>query len=592
MGASSRRKLPRELSLAALLAMVTCASLVPVVLLGAYGIKVIVEGERVQETRRVIEVARAVSQSVDRELDAYREKANVLAASSTLQSGDIEGFGRLARESGVKMDSRFVLIDRSFRELVNTRAPNDSNLPSSAHIDAVRRVFETGKPLVSDLQTGAYSNELTFSVMTPVFIGTEVRYALALSPDHNAIQTILMQNYLPDGWLSTIIDSKYRILARSSRFDEYFGRGASDGIRLLMTEPTGTIDTVDLEGRHAVTAYITSSISGWRTVVWVPKSVIAAPSQRLRWLTSGLALLTLLISLGGAALVGYLIRRPAAQIVESAHKLSAGEPVVYHPSVMREANMVHRALAETAEVIAKREHELRLSDEHTQFIMRELSHRSKNLLAIIQSMARQTSRNSCNMAEFERRFEERISGLARSHDLLIGRNWQGAMLADLVDSQLAPFIDSTKDRVTFAGPDILVRPAAAHTLGMVLHELATNASKYGALSSPAGRIEIDWRLEHPIVDAPHFHMRWRESGGPPVTAPQRHGFGHVVIERMTASAFGGAAHVSWAKSGFMWELDAPAAAIDGTMAVESRPADGDAKVSPEAPLQAKVSTHA
>jgi two-component sensor histidine kinase len=258
---------------------------------------------------------------------------------------------------------------------------------------------------------------------------------------------------------------------------------------------------------------------------------------------------------------------------------------------MREANMVHRALAETADAIAKREHELRLSDEHTHFILRELSHRSKNLLAIIQSMARQTSRNSRNMAEFERRFEERISGLARSHDLLIGRNWQGAMLADLVESQLAPFVDNTRERVTFAGPDILVRPGAAHTLGMVLHELATNASKYGALSCPSGRIEIDWSVEHPMVEPPHFHMKWREIGGPPVSPPERHGFGHVVIERMTASAFGGAAHVSWERSGFIWELDAPASAIDAAIFSESKPADGDPKVNADVPpAPARVST--
>jgi two-component sensor histidine kinase len=588
---SIKSKFARDVPLGALLALITCASLIPVVLLGAYGIKLIVDAERVQETRRLAEVARALGQSVDRELDTYREKINVLATSPTLQHDDLTAFARLARDMSVQTESRIILVDRTFRQRVNTRSATDTALPETNNRDVVEQVLRTGKPMIGNLLAGSYSKQLAFTVVAPVFVDGIVKYALALGPDPSSIQYVLRQNYVPDGWLGAIIDRNATILARSERFDEFFGKKASGSLSAVMTKQGDTLETVDLDGRHAITSYVTSPISGWRTVVWAPKAVIAASSRRLQWLTSGLAALTLLISIASAVLLGILIKKPANQVVASAHALSAGDPVVYQPSLMREANMVHRAMAEASDVIAKREYELRVSEEHTKFIMRELSHRSKNLLAIIQSMARQTGRNSSSMAEFERRFEERISGLARSHDLLIGRNWQGAMLADLVESQLKPFVDDVNGRVEIIGPDLLIRPAAAHTLGMVLHELATNASKYGALSNAVGRIAITWNVDHRIGRVPRFHMTWRESGGPLVSKPTRQGFGHIVIERMTASAFGGTAAVSWDESGFTWKLEAVASAIDAA-GIEEEAEAADVRVRPVGSNPQTVSTPA
>ena len=128
--------------------------------------------------------------------------------------------------------------------------------------------------------------------------------------------------------------------------------------------------------------------------------------------------------------------------------------------------------------------------------MRELSHRSKNLLAIVLAIARQTSRHTTSFSDFEARFNSRIQALADAHDLLVEQQWSGAFIGDLVSAQLAAF---GMERVTCSGPRVMLRTEAVQNVALALHELATNASKYGALSVPAGNVAIAWARE-PAAD--------------------------------------------------------------------------------------------
>jgi PAS domain S-box-containing protein len=171
--------------------------------------------------------------------------------------------------------------------------------------------------------------------------------------------------------------------------------------------------------------------------------------------------------------------------------------------------------------------------EHLGFTLRELSHRTKNLLAVVQGLARMIARRSDNIDDFEARFRGCIQALAYSHDLLVQHEWQGATLEELLRVQLAPFGGLDSGRFAAHGPEVYLRPPAMQSLGLILHELATNATKHGALSSPAGAIAIDWAGE-----ADGVRLTWAERGGPPVAPPQRKGFGQVVFERIGASLEG------------------------------------------------------
>jgi PAS domain S-box-containing protein len=200
-------------------------------------------------------------------------------------------------------------------------------------------------------------------------------------------------------------------------------------------------------------------------------------------------------------------------------------------------------------------------EEHLRLVMRELSHRSKNLLAVIQAMARQTARSSSDLDEFERNYSQRLQALSASHDLLVNQNWHGAPLGDLLRSILSPFDDDFADRIELIGPSLFVTPTAAQNLALSIHELATNASKYGALSVPAGRVTVEWHMEKNGDGQERLALNWKEVDGPLVEAPKRRGFGHIVINRMVAQALDAEVDLEFAPEGVSWTLQMPAAVI-------------------------------
>lgn len=194
---------------------------------------------------------------------------------------------------------------------------------------------------------------------------------------------------------------------------------------------------------------------------------------------------------------------------------------------------------------------------HMQFIMRELSHRSKNLLSVVISFARQTWKQSQDFHDFENRFAGRLHALARSHDLLVRQDWRGAGLEGLVQAHLAPFAGDEPDRIDAKGPNLFLKPDAVQNLGYAFHELATNAAKYGALSQAGGKVTLRWDL----VTSPsggRIHIKWEESGGPPVTPPERSGLGSMLTGTMTERSLGATVTTRYEPTGLVWEIDIPA----------------------------------
>jgi two-component sensor histidine kinase len=190
-----------------------------------------------------------------------------------------------------------------------------------------------------------------------------------------------------------------------------------------------------------------------------------------------------------------------------------------------------------------------------------MTHRSKNLLAIIQGVARQTARHSATIADFQKNFGDRLQGLAASHDLLVEQNWRSVSLSALVRRQLASFLAADSQRLVVAGPPLDLNPRAAQAIGMALHELSTNAVKYGALSSPAGRVTVSWAKEKLADGYANLVLRWVESGGPPVTPSSNSGFGSEVITRIAPRSISGTAEIEYDRNGIRYTLMAPLAIL-------------------------------
>jgi PAS domain S-box-containing protein len=207
--------------------------------------------------------------------------------------------------------------------------------------------------------------------------------------------------------------------------------------------------------------------------------------------------------------------------------------------------------------------ERKARERHIEFLMRELAHRSKNLLAVVQAIAGQTARHSPSLEEFQARFSQRVHAMARSQDLLVARDWRGASVAELVLLQLAPFAEEASSRIRVSGPELELMPDAVHPITLAVHELATNAAKYGALSVPDGRVAIAWELNVPAAGERRFRMRWQETNGPPVSQPAKKGFGHIVISDMVASSLRGQVTLEYASDGLRWTLDVPGGLVSG-----------------------------
>jgi PAS domain S-box-containing protein len=189
-------------------------------------------------------------------------------------------------------------------------------------------------------------------------------------------------------------------------------------------------------------------------------------------------------------------------------------------------------------------------EEKEHFLMREVNHRAKNMLSVVDSIAHQTAARSPE--DFIECFSERIQALSANQDLLVRNEWKGVDIADLVRAQLAHFADLIGSRIGVHGPKLRFTAASAQAIGLALHELATNAGKYGALSTDRGRVYVSWGT----VDD-NFTLSWTEREGPPVSAPKRRGFGTIVMEAMTERSIDGKVELNYAPSGLSWRLTCP-----------------------------------
>jgi PAS domain S-box-containing protein len=192
-------------------------------------------------------------------------------------------------------------------------------------------------------------------------------------------------------------------------------------------------------------------------------------------------------------------------------------------------------------------------------LLRELNHRTKNLLAVADAIVRQTSKSS-PPEELVDRISRRLHALSVSQDLMIDSEWRGADITNIIQWQLASIIDDHASRIKLNGPLCTLNPRTAQALGLTIFELATNALKFGALSEKAGTVQIVWSIGE-NAGKRELHMIWRELGGPSVAPPNHSGFGSTIIERMIARSLLGSAKVTYAPAGLIWELVAPESAL-------------------------------
>jgi two-component sensor histidine kinase len=200
----------------------------------------------------------------------------------------------------------------------------------------------------------------------------------------------------------------------------------------------------------------------------------------------------------------------------------------------------------------------KIQEEHLRIVLRELAHRSKNLLAVIQGIARQTASGAASVQQFVSRFNGRIFSLSRAHDVLTEADWRGARIFDLVRSQVALYAENRLPAIVVEGENGFLRPNAAQYVGLALHELTTNAVKYGALSRPDGVVVV--RFE-PTGGGATYRFTWTEKSGAQPREPSVRSFGLIMLNEVIPTAVSGRAELSFAPDGLTYALEIPKAQL-------------------------------
>jgi two-component sensor histidine kinase len=198
----------------------------------------------------------------------------------------------------------------------------------------------------------------------------------------------------------------------------------------------------------------------------------------------------------------------------------------------------------------------RQAEKYQRLLVNELNHRVKNSLAIVQSLAQQSFKSGLPADEARRAFDARLSALSAAHNLLTRESWESALLSQTIATAVSATTGANSDRVELSGPDIQLSPQTAVSVAMALHELCTNAIKYGSLSNESGSVSVRWQVAGD-PDSPRLHLEWTESGGPSVGPPVRRGFGSRMIERGLSAELGGKVEMDFRPTGLVCIIDAP-----------------------------------
>ena len=637
--------------------------------------------------RGLTDTAEALSLAVDREFAAIAQAAQALGTSPTLPARDLAGFhahaGRL-RELNPEWNS-IALMEPSGQQLVNLLRPPGTPLHSIGHLPEFRQAVTTGRLVITGVLDGVAAGTKVIAVDVPIFADGKLAWVVGVTMRLAQFAALLRERDVPASWNANIVDPAGIIVARAVDAEGLTGTPLPPPtLAGLRSGPEGFFPAVRGDGTPIYVAFHHSAVTGWTTMLTVPRAEVEA-AARQAWLAGGTASA---LAVGLAALLallgGRFLARAVGRLADAARAVSAGQEVAAGGAMpisefatveaaLREAGALRRE-REAAEIrlrveAARREAEerfrvaqelsldaftildavrdaagrivdfawvyanpaahrllqaapgelvgqrllvrlpgnrtgsdlfdsyvqvvetgvphdqelryeadgiagwfrntaVRLGDgvavcfrditarkqaeEQRELVLAELDHRIKNLLSVVGSIAALSLADARPLAEAREAFTRRLKALAATQELLTATHRAGLGLGTLVEAELAPY----DGRARIDGPELLLGPKVAQTLGLALHELATNAAKHGALSAAEGRVTIGWRITGE-AGARMLRFTWREQGGPAVAPPDRQGFGRMLVERVVPRELNGRGRLEFAAAGVSWELEAP-----------------------------------
>jgi two-component sensor histidine kinase len=542
------------------------ALLIPALGLGSAVAWRAVEAYRSGFEARLEWTARALALAMNQELAGLEALLNGLATSRLLDedatAADLAMFHDRAKEVSAPLDTWVVVVGPGpeFRNQVHTLVPVGTPMPGGLTLPPVSapvpRVFAQGRSAIGGVMRGRTSGRAVSFIFVPVLRQGRVIRALGIALDPARLSRLLHGQGLSGGAYATVVDSEGHIAARSQDHDGFVGRSVPAWFRQATGEQqSGFLQGPGLAGEALVLGMAHIQIApGWVVAVTEPWANYAASWRRpLAVLIFGGVLV-----IGGGTLMALglarRLTRSVADLALDARGLAAaaeglGPPPSARPSGVAELEALRLGLNGAATELRMRALDKREAEERRTYLMREVDHRAKNALAVALALIRLAPRD-LPPADFADAVEGRIAAMARAHSVLASHAWNGAELAAVAEGELAPYAG----RYRSAGPAAWLAAEAVQPMAMLLHELATNAARHGALASPDGRIGVDWSF---MADG-GLRVTWSESGGPPPARDQeRRGFGTRLIKQLAERQLGGRIERDWNEAGLRLSLSLP-----------------------------------
>ena len=553
--------------LTARIAALIAFALAPAIALQAYNLYELHDTRAAAVRSAALQQSAAVAADLGQFGEGMRQMLAILAEEPSIRKQDATGCAAYLHSVSDKLPGAFALaVARADGQIVCNTLGSAPGAYSLAQRGYFQEAMRTGSFVVGDFVLGMITRRPTIQFATALRDNEGRPSGIVLaSIDLDWLARRLTDGGFPQNTTLTVSDRDGVVLVRMPDAPAWVGRKLPPERMAALRAAPSTNDvreSVALDGRSRILGIRTPAgpLKSMTITVGIDRETAFADVDMA--MRRGLKLIaaSVLLAALGAFLAGrYFIRQPVERLVRAASAWRMGDLTARtNVSGYTEFGRLGTAFDEMAATLERHEHNLRteIAQSHAlraqqTTLLNELNHRVKNTLATVQSLARQ-SRGGCEQAA---QLEARILALSKTHDLLTRDEWIGAPLNEVIENELGPYRKGT-DHFEVAGPMLSLPPRHVLAIGMAIHELTTNAAKYGALSVPSGRITVTWRII-PGEGAARVAIMWRESGGPLVTPPTRRGFGTRLITGGIMRELDGEARLDFQPSGLVCSLVLP-----------------------------------
>ena len=480
----------------------------------------------------MVATTRSIIQAIDHELDQAVSLARGIAAAPSLAHSELS-FVEVWTRTLADPFGYFLILSEpgSAKEIFNTAVPPGMALPELPS-EWVQGLENARGPIVRPLIARATDGTWTTAVQMAASDAQGRHYLITLGLPFQRFQRIIDEQRLPPEWSPVVVDQDWTIVARGLNPEKFIGAKAANSYLMKLPSPDSTYDGRVLEGYKTVNARSRSEKYGWTAALAVPQSLLLQQFLGPAALAALAGFLICLVALGAVGLLASRLMRDVRVLSKAAEQISERQLV--------QAGAVHiTELKTVADGIQHASERLQAEEQFRKRAVDELAHRLRNKVATVQAIMYSLLRNHPALRD---EVSRRLGALSATDDLLIAAHGNGGDLAQILRAELAPYDQS---RITADGPQVALEPNLAFTMALLLHELATNAAKYGSLSRGEGTVVVRWSRAGSRLD-----LEWRELGGPPVRKPERRGFGTQLVTS-ALGAFGGEAQAHFEPTGLV-----------------------------------------